>query len=376
MKLAIADTPKNLSSSQCDRHVKSAITQGNLPEVNRNRVSPLMLADLRVGIVVSNSDGTITLANAAAKRLAQMNPEGKSLSVAPRIWGELFDPSGRRVPVHRWPCMRALQGKTTVDLECRLVRSDRSGSSILFGSCPIRKAGSQMCGSLSSLTDVTDVKQKEVSLREGAIVRERARFATDIHDTLLQGLSAVVLQFEALEPELPQELALKLARIKQIARETLAETRRSIWVLSHEPADEQDPAATLGFIAEKLFSGMPISLQFRLQECPGLDSRLRFALTRIGKEALTNVLKHSRATVVRIELTYARKEVRLSVIDNGCGFAASTAQAQDGFGLFGLKARAQLLGGDALVHSRAGSGTSVVVTLPVRRECGVDRSIQ
>jgi hypothetical protein len=275
MKLAIADTPKNLSSSQCDRHVKSGITQGNLPEVNRNTVSPLMLADLRVGIVVSNSDGTITLANAAAKRLAQMNPEGKSLSVAPRIWGELFDPSGRRVPVHRWPCMRALQGKTTVDLECRLVRSDRSGSSILFGSCPIRKAGSQMCGSLSSLTDVTDVKQKEVSLREDAIVRERARFATDIHDTLLQGLSAVVLQFEALEPELPQELALKLVRIKQIARETLAETRRSIWVLSHEPADEQDPAATLGFIAEKLFSADLITVPVARVSWTGFSPALR-----------------------------------------------------------------------------------------------------
>lgn len=375
MKSPIADSSKNLSSSLCNHRVNTATLQPNLPELDRKTNSQLTLAHLGVGIVVSDSSGTITLANAAAKRLAQIDPEGRSLEVAPRIWGKLFDSSGRRVPLKQWPCMRALHGKTTAGFECRFVRSDRSGSRILFGSSPIRESGSKMFGSVSSFTDITDQRRKEVSLREDAILHERARVAADIHDTLLQGVTAVVLQCEDLERELPQKPSIKLLRIKQIARETLAETRRFMWVLSHEPADEQDPATMLVFIAEKLFAGVPVSLQFRLKECPGLDSHLRLGLTRIGKEALTNVLKHSRATIVRVELRYTPKQVRLSIIDNGCGFSAST-QDQGGFGLLGLKTRAQMLGGEALVQSRPGSGTNVVVRLPIRHVCHTQRSIQ
>jgi signal transduction histidine kinase len=329
-----------------------------------------LLGNLGVGIVISNSRGTITLANAAAKRLAQRDPKGKSLTIAPSIWGELFDASGRHLPVKRWPCMRALNGENTVALECRFVRSDGRACEILFGSCPIKKRGSQIDGSFSSLTDLTEQKWNEASLREDAIAGERGRLAADIHDTLVQGLNAVVLQLGALDQGFssdPEQLRAGLRRVRETARDSLVDARRSIWILSGGLPTEADPAASLAFLARKLFADSPIRLQLHLEDCAfRLEPDLRLGLVRIGKEALTNVLKHSRATTVRVELSYGRKSVRLTVLDNGCGFVqGSLANTPGGFGLFGLRFRTEHLGGRFMIQSQAGRGTHIVATIPL-----------
>lgn len=376
MKLALADKIRTGIHRHGDADQRTAQKwtvppiKSGLPNVDQSTLSHLMRANLGVGIVVSNSRGKITLVNAAAKRLARSAPEGKSLTVAPNIWGELFDVSERHVPVKQWPCIRALQGETTAALECRLVRPDGSACNILFGSCPIREPGPQIDGSFSTLTDVTEQKWREVSLCQEAVARERARLAAEIHDTLVQGLNATVLQLEVLHQELlenPQGARARLCRIRETARESLAEARRSMWVLSREPLAEEDPAVSLGFLARKLFGDTPIQLQLHLAKCGWrLGSEMRFDLARIGKEALTNVLKHSRATIVRIELTYSRKSARLCVLDNGCGFGGvHVGNAQGGFGLFGLKTRAERVGGKVMVQSRRGWGTRVVATVPL-----------
>jgi signal transduction histidine kinase len=344
--------------------------KGSLPYVDRSTLSQLMRVNLSVGIVISDSRGKITLVNGAAKRLARRAPKGKPLTLAPDIWGELFDASGRHIPVKRWPCMRALNGETTVALECRFVRSDGRACNILFGSCPIKKRGSQIDGSFSSLTDLTEQKWKEASLREGAIAGERSRLAADIHDTLVQGLDAVVLQLEALEQDVsadPEQVRAGLRRVRETARESLVDARRSIWILSGELPKEGDPAASLAFLARKLFADSPIRLQLHLKKCAfHLEADLRLALVRIGKEALTNVLKHSRATTVRMELSYGRKSVRLSVLDNGCGFVrGALANTPGGFGLFGLRSRTEHLGGRLIIQSQADRGTHIIATVPL-----------
>jgi signal transduction histidine kinase len=352
------------------RNCAVVLKKGSLPAADRGSLSRLAaLGNLGVGIVIANSRGKITLANAAAKRLAQKDPKGKSLTVAPRIWGELFDASGRHIPAKRWPCMRALNGENTVALECRFVRSDGRACDILFGSCPVKK-GSQIDGSLSSLTDLTEQKWKEASLREVAIAGERSRLAADIHDTLVQGLNAVVLRLEALDQGFsadPEQVRAGLRRVRETARESLVDARRSIWILSGELPEEGDPAASLAFLARKLFADLPIRLQLHLKNCAfPLEADLRLGLVRIGKEALTNVLKHSRATTVRIDLSYGRKSVRLSVLDNGCGFVeGSLANTPGGFGLFGLRSRTEHLGGRLMIQSQADRGTHIIATIPL-----------
>jgi signal transduction histidine kinase len=344
--------------------------EAGIPGVGRSPLAQVALGDLGVGIVVSNSHGTITMVNAAAKRMSQMDPEGKALSIAPSIWGEMSNIKGRRVPVAQWPCMRALRGKTTVGTECHLVRGDGSSCDILFGACPIRGAESQIVGALSSLTDISGYKQKELALREDAALNERSRIAADIHDTAVQGLNAVVLQLEAAETEIlesPEQARQRMRRVREIARESLAETRRSMWTCCQESFDNEDLAIALEFIAQKLFEGTTVKLQLSLgEDTRAFPAEMRIELLRIGKEALSNVLKHARATTVTIELAWLEQEVRLSVLDDGRGFISeSLPSGQGGFGLFGMRRRAERLGGKLVVDSRPERGTQVVAHLPL-----------
>jgi signal transduction histidine kinase len=334
-------------------------------------LSQLILENLSVGIVVSNSDGKITLANAAAKRLAQADPEGKPLSVAPSIWGEMFDVQGGPIPPVEWPCMRALHGQTTVDKECTLMRFNGSSSAVLFSAFPIKIGASQGFGALTCFTDVSRHKQRELQLCEQAVFDERSRMAADIHDTILQGLTAILLQLEAAEDEFteqPEQAVGRMRRVREIAREHLAEARRSVWALSQESFDDDDPAVALAFLARKLFEGTSIRVQTRLQKKAfRLTPEMRLGLLRMGKESLVNVQKHARATRVSLELMYRNRAVRLSVADDGRGFTPGPLlSTQSGYGLFSLCARAQRLGGSLKVQSRPRQGTRVVMRIPLR----------
>ncbi|MGD1078001.1 MAG: histidine kinase [Candidatus Sulfotelmatobacter sp.] len=338
--------------------------------MERRTLSQVTLGNLGVGIVVCDAHGTITLVNAVAQQLSQMDPQGKALSAAPSIWGEMSNIKGRRVPLAQWPCMRALRGKTTVSTACHLVRRDGSSCDILFGACPIRGAESQIVGALSSLTDITDHKQKESVLREEAVLNERSRIAGDIHDTVVQGLNAVVLQIEAAEEEIiesPGQARQRLRGVCEIARESLADARRSMWTLCQESLDNKDPATALAFVAQKLFEGTAVKLQLSLaKDTRALPTEVRVELLRIGKEALSNVLKHARATMVTVELTCLEQELRLSVADDGRGFTSeSLLGGRGGFGLFGMRRRAERLGGKLVVESRLKRGTRVVAHLPL-----------
>jgi signal transduction histidine kinase len=348
-----------------------SLLQVRIPGADPNVLSNLIWEQPGIGMVACNSHGRITTVNIAAKRLAQTNPEGKSLSAAPRIWGEMFDVNGRGIPATEWPWYKALQGETTLGSECRLVWRTGDSHEVLFGAYPIKGTDSRTMGVLASLVDITERNRRELTARADAVLDERSRMAADIHDTLIQGLNAILLQLEAVEAELveqPVQARQRLRRLRDFARENLVEARRSIWSLSGNCSDE-DPAVALAFVAHKLFQGIPIQVELNLEKggCK-LNPQLRLGILRIGKEALTNVLKHARATTVKIELSYDDRFVRLSIFDNGRGFvAAPTSGNQRGFGLFGLRTRAESIGGRLMLQSRPGRGTQVVATIPLPR---------
>ena len=323
------------------------------------------------GTVVCDGRGAITMVNEGAKRLAQMDPEGKTLKMAPSIWGEMFDPNGHRIPAVEWPCTRALAGKVTLGRECHMVRSDNSSYDILFSASPIKNTCRRTVGSIATLTDITEHKRKELVLREQMVLQERGRIAAEMHDTVVQSLNAIVVQLEAAEEEYledPEHARQRLRRVREVARESLADIRRSMWTLSGESFENEDPAAALAFFAQKVFADTSVHLELRLEEAAcGLTPKMGLGLLRIGKEALVNVWKHAQATKVRVELNYGKQDVRLSVLDNGQGFlSVPLSSTQRGFGLFGFQRRADSLGGKVVVHSRPRRGTRVVATIPLR----------
>ena len=320
------------------------------------------------GIVICDAQGKVMLANGAAKRLAQTDPEGQLLKFPRRIWGEMFDADGR-VPAEAWPWMKALAGETTTGKEYRLVRSDGVAHDILFSATPVRTRSDALTAIVATLVEITRLKQAELALREQAVYRERGRMAADIHDTLSQDLSAIVLQLQAAEeefPEKPEKVQQHLQRAREVARESLAQARYSMWTLSNNSLDNDDLGLSLLSLAKQIFAATRVELEFSVHgEARTLPSETRLELLRIAGEALINVLKHARATAVCIRLTYERGGLQVRVEDNGRGFAASMSSTGGSFGLIGMRKRAECLGGRVVVTSRPGVGTRVVARIPL-----------
>src|SRR3984957_10908087 len=340
------------------------------PAIGRSTFLELILRQIPDGVVVSDRQGTIILANPAVKQLAQLDPEGQSLDLVQSIWGELLDVNGVHIAAEDWPLMRALRGQYTNGKECRLINLGGSCSDFVFNACPIHDVSGEIVGAVATLTDIAHQKHAEWQLREQLLEKQRTNMAADIHDTVSQSLVAIVLQLRAAEMEMPRgsEMAQRHLRSAQdAAQDGLRETRRSIWTLSQESLQGQDLAQALSLLAQQFFTATPVKLKLSLQQEPhSLSPDARRELIRIGREAFANVLKHAKATKVRLVLLYTNREVRLYVDDNGCGFATpGRPHATGGYGLTSMSRRAESLGGKIEVCSYPGRGTRVVARVPL-----------
>ncbi|MEW5721418.1 MAG: sensor histidine kinase, partial [Chloroflexota bacterium] len=168
--------------------------------------------------------------------------------------------------------------------------------------------------------------------REAAILEERARVAREIHDTIAQGLTGIIVQLGAAKrataiesPDAPQHLELA----QRIARESLAEARRSIWNLRSpvlERGDLKDALASL--VVRPL--GADIQVRFEQRGAAWtLRAEVESALLRVAQEALVNATKHAQATQVEVALEYADDKVQLRIADNGIGLDDETLRAQN-----------------------------------------------
>src|SRR5579884_2591614 len=217
-------------------------------------------------------------------------------------------------------------------------------------------------------TDITLVKRRELMLRECAVREERKRMAAELHDTLCQGLNAIVLMLQAAQPALQSSAAQRqVRRAYEVAMDTLREARHSMWTFAREASGNIDPANALALAAKQMFNDTPVQCELLLQEQPfNLPSRIRFELLRIGKEALANVLKHSQANRVQMELAYRKQTLQLSVMDDGRGFVpGQPGGAQQGYGLTSMRQRAEGLGGKIVIKSQPRRGTKIMAFIPL-----------
>jgi len=338
--------------------------------IRRSAFLELILRQIPEGVIVCDGRGTIVLVNRAVKQLAQMDPEGQSLDFVQSIWGELLDVNGAHIAAEDWPLTRALRGQYTNGKECRLINLGGSCSDLVFNACPIHDVSGEIVGAIATLTDIAHQKHVEWQLREEMLEKQRSSMAADIHDTVSQSLTAIVLQLRAVEIEMPKSLEMAqkyLHTAQDVARDGLRETRRSIWMLSQESLQGQDLAQALSLLAQQFFTATPVKVKLSLQQEPhSLSPDARRELIRIGREALANVLKHAKATKVCLALLYTDREVHLRVHDNGLGFATpGLLHANGGYGLTSMSRRAESLGGRIDVCSYPGRGTRVVARVPL-----------
>ena len=207
--------------------------------------------------------------------------------------------------------------------------------------------------------------------RQAAILEERNRMARDIHDTLAQGFTGVIVQLEAVEDAIAccrrKEANEHLQRASELARQSLNEARRSVHALRPQALQRGNFWEALKGIVKNTTAGTTLHTRFelrgKLRELPLVWEE---NLLHIGQEALTNALKYARPRNFETRLICNTKELRLELRDDGGGFKINGRH--DGFGLAGMRERVEQMGGQLKVTSSRGKGTKVIVTLPYIHE--------
>jgi len=203
--------------------------------------------------------------------------------------------------------------------------------------------------------------------RQAAVLEERNRLARDIHDTLAQGFTGVIVQLEAVEDAIAccrrKEANAHLQRASELARRSLNEARRSVHALRPEALQGGNFWEALKGLIKNTTAGTALHTTFNLQgKMRHLPLVWQENLLHIGQEALTNALKYAHPRNFETRLTFNKKEVRLELRDDGDGFKIK--ERHDGFGLTGMRERADQMGGQLKITSARGKGTKVVVSLP------------
>jgi signal transduction histidine kinase len=205
--------------------------------------------------------------------------------------------------------------------------------------------------------------------RQAAVLEERNRLAREIHDTLAQGFTGIVVQLEAAEDvlaETPAEAQAHMACARQLARVSLAEARRSVRALRPRALTDSDLPTALPRLVEQVTAQTSIRAQVQVHGTPApLPPEVENALLRISQEALINTVKHAKARSVQLVLTFDVAAVHLRVTDDGQGFDPQQATIREGFGLVSMRERAERLGGRFTLTSQTTHGTTVMVVVPM-----------
>jgi signal transduction histidine kinase len=204
--------------------------------------------------------------------------------------------------------------------------------------------------------------------RQAAVLGERNRMARDIHDTLAQGFTGVIVQLEAVADAISsgdhKEGEKYLQRASELARRSLNEARRSVHALRPAALQRANFWEALKGIIKNTTAGSAICTRTKLKgKVPDLPPDWEENLMHIGQEALTNALKYAHADLFETHLICNAKQLRLEFQDDGDGF--KLRDRHDGFGLAGMRERVEQMGGELKIITARGQGTKVSVVLPM-----------
>lgn len=209
--------------------------------------------------------------------------------------------------------------------------------------------------------------------RQMAVMEERNRMAREMHDTLAQGFTGIILQLEAAEQALDSnrpEVERHLNQARSLARKSLAEARRSVWNLRPEALEQLPLVEALGQEVDRFSQETGVTARFAVfGDRRGLPTEVEVGLLRICQESLANVKKHAKASEVEVDLAFDESTLSLSIRDNGVGFRpgapTKTSKKRRTFGLISMQERARGLGGTFDVQTEKGKGTLVRVVIPI-----------
>ncbi|MFI6074431.1 sensor histidine kinase [Actinoplanes sp. NPDC051343] len=198
---------------------------------------------------------------------------------------------------------------------------------------------------------------------EAGVAAERTRLAGEIHDTLAQGFTSIITLLQAADPQLRDE---RVALAVRTAKENLAEARALVSDLSPVALASGSLLDSVRRAASRFSeeSGVPATVRITGADRP-LPTSVEVVLLRSTQEALTNVRRHAGAGSAQVLLAFGDEGVRLTVRDDGRGFTpGSRSSAAGGFGLNGMRARAEQVNGTLTVASTPADGTTIELEIP------------
>jgi PAS domain S-box-containing protein len=328
-----------------------------------------LLEKLPAGAYTCDPEGLITYYNQHAVQLWGRAP--KLNDPVDRYCGsfKLFAPDGSPIAHDRcWMALALRANEGYNEREIVIERPDGRRLTALAHANPIHDELGNLIGAVNVLVDITDRKRAEEELRT---VREaeRSRIARDLHDGVLQDLAAVVQGLEATRIEQKaqsggREGDIELHQEIDTLRHAASKLRRAVYDLRSEKAPPFLKAVE-SLVEVNLQWDPDCKVRLEVQdefprEIPDDTGR---ELLRIVQEALINARRHSEARNVRVSLeAEGANSIVAEVVDDGWGF--DPALANGGVGIEGMRERASLLGGDMMLCSEPGKGTSVRVRVP------------
>lgn len=219
--------------------------------------------------------------------------------------------------------------------------------------------------------EATQAELTAAERREG-VLEERQRLAREIHDTLAQGFTSIIMHLEAAEQAIadPKTVQKHIDRARSTARTNLDDARRVVRDLKPDSLEKQ----TLPEAIERTAlhwgeeTGIPVTAKATGNPIP-LHPNIEVTLLRAAQEALHNIRKHAQATEVQLTLSYMGDLVMLDVQDDGLGLdGAEPSPFSSGFGLEAMRERVEACGGTLTLESDPGEGTTVVITIPLSIE--------
>ncbi|WP_415918514.1 sensor histidine kinase [Xylanivirga thermophila] len=270
-----------------------------------------------------------------------------------------------------------IQQRTEIELQIRRIKNTMERAEYLVGH--VAAAMNYLSNTLINISDTLQDLQDKEMLGVKVIMaqeEERQRVARDIHDGLAQSLSNIVLRCEICEKLFTMDITRagnEIKEIKQLVRDSLKEIRRIIFDLRPMSLDDLGLVHTLQQYVDNYSRESEIKV---IVDCydeeQHIDSVIEVAVFRIIQEALNNIQKYSQATRAIIKLVIQDNMLVGTIVDNGTGFDVPSVLKmrpqnayEGGFGIIGMKQRAQLLKGKLDIESQPNKGTIITFEIPL-----------
>ena len=339
------------------------------------------------GVVIHDHTGMIIDANASAQRILGLTLDqikGKT-SIDP-MWNTIRE-DGSPFPGDVHPAMVTLRtGRAVLDTTMGVKKNDGTLTWILINSQPLFNKGAQLpYAAVATFSDITERKMAADELRESreqiralgvryveAEENERKRIVGELHDQIGQSLSALTLNIDFVcnKLSLPSEDSVqqRLTDSLKILEQTTTVVRNMMAVLRPTVLDDYGIEAALRWYADQFESRSCVQVEITSDlNTRRLNGNIENCLFRVAQEALTNVMKHAKASKVWIWLHCESSRIQMEIADDGRGFDWAQCNHKDrfSFGLLTMKERVLGLGGSFKADSCPGRGVVIGVELPL-----------